>query len=114
MGYATSYELDWTPQPNCELSEKKLAARVAAYIIDHDEMSYALEENGDTAQSCKWYDHEPDMRAMSKAIPNVLFHLSGEGEESGDIWDAWFLNGKGQKHHVQLRRKEKPDLKGWK
>ena len=31
-------------------------------------MTYALSEDGSTQESCKWYDHEDDMRAMSKLI----------------------------------------------
>jgi len=34
------------------------------------------------------------MTLMSKDIPNVLFALAGEGEESGDLWRAYYLNGK--------------------
>ncbi len=113
MGYQTRFELTWTPQPECKLTKRKLDLKVGAYIVDHETMQYAIDENGDSYDTCKWYEHEDDMRQMSKAIPDVLFHLSGEGEESGDIWDAWFLNGKGQSHDVELRRKEKPDEDGW-
>ena len=46
--------------------------------------------------SCKWYDHADDMLAISNKHPNILFKVHGEGEEVGDIWDKWFLNGKMQ------------------
>jgi len=42
----------------------------------------------------KWYDHEKDMKLISLANPNVLFHTSGVGEEQGDVWEMKFLNGK--------------------
>lgn len=42
----------------------------------------------------KWYDHEKDMKLVSLANPNVVFHTSGVGEEQGDIWEMKFLNGK--------------------
>lgn len=48
------------------------------------------------AEKCKWYEHEEDMRRFSKLYPFILFELSGEGEESGDIWRKYFLNGKMQ------------------
>lgn len=44
----------------------------------------------------KWYNHEADMRAFSKAFPDVVFKLGGCGEESEDIWAKYFQNGKMQ------------------
>ena len=45
---------------------------------------------------CKWYEHETDMKALSLRFPEVLFTLHGEGEESGDVWNKYFRNGKCQ------------------
>jgi hypothetical protein len=41
----------------------------------------------------KWYDHDEHMVRLSKMFPDVTFQLDGEGEESGDIWRAWYKNG---------------------
>lgn len=49
-----------------------------------------------TKDSCKWYEHTEDMLKLSKKHPSILFKLHGEGEETGDIWNKWFLNGKMQ------------------
>ena len=46
--------------------------------------------------SCKWYDHDKQMREISKKYPETIFILEGEGEESGDIWKKYYLNGKCQ------------------
>lgn len=51
---------------------------------------------------CKWYEHDEDMRDVSKKFPNVLFILSGEGEESGDIWKAYYKNGKVQRVKAEI------------
>jgi hypothetical protein len=48
------------------------------------------------SEPCKWYEHEDDMRKFSQLYPFILFEFSGEGEESGDIWKKYFLNGKMQ------------------
>lgn len=47
-------------------------------------------------EETKWYNHENDMREISKQFPDVIFQLNGEGEESGDIWVKYFVNGKMQ------------------
>jgi hypothetical protein len=57
-------------------------------IADSIDYSHPFED------SIKWYDCEKDMRAYSKKHPNVVFCVDGEGEESGDIWKAYFQNGK--------------------
>jgi hypothetical protein len=44
----------------------------------------------------KWYNHHEDMIALSKLYPNALFCLAGSGEESGDLWKAYYKNGKSQ------------------
>lgn len=91
MGYATSYKL------HVENPPKGFTKKTLAKIIrENEEMSYALEEDGSTAESCKWYDCDTDMLRISLKYPEVLFILSGTGEESGDIWRTYFKNGKMQ------------------
>lgn len=130
MGYSTRYSLrweavTWKPAPLCNHAKSatakfcetcgKPATRslddvVAAYIADHEdeEIGFALDRDGSTTDSCKWYDHLDDLAQMSREIPGVLFHLSGEGEEAGDIWDAFALNGATQKHKVKIVRVTAP------
>lgn len=66
------------------------------YINAHEEMIYAFGKNGDGGDNSKWYDLEKDMRELSKLFPNYLFTVHGEGEEAGDLWNKYFLDGKCQ------------------
>lgn len=50
----------------------------------------------DSDEETKWYENEDEMLELSQEFPDVLFKLHGEGEESGDIWDKYFMNGKMQ------------------
>ena len=47
-------------------------------------------------ESSKWYEHDEEMLEMSKAFPEIVFYLHGEGEESGDLWFTYYKNGKKQ------------------
>lgn len=47
----------------------------------------------DALDDMKWYECLEDMARLSVKYQNVLFTLSGRGEESGDIWAAYFMNG---------------------
>ena len=45
---------------------------------------------------CKWYDHTEDMCKISEKYQNVIFSLYGNGDEDGDMWVKYFMNGKVQ------------------
>jgi hypothetical protein len=44
----------------------------------------------------KWYGWEKDCKEVSLKHPNILIRVEGDGEERGDQWKAYFLNGKSQ------------------
>ena len=50
--------------------------------------------------SIKWYDSEQDMRSISKAYPEYIFELAGNGEESGDIWRDFYKDGKKNRYYL--------------
>lgn len=99
MGYSTSYQLDVR-----HIDDR--AADVDAIIPDlrgtNFEASYAVDEYGNTNNSCKWYDHERDLKEFSKGYPSFVFTLHGEGEESGDLWDKYFVAGKMQECRAEV------------
>ncbi len=116
MGYITSFKITYDargqfmPQcehfpakgakfcPQCgkEMRQIPLNEVIDQAMRDHDAISYAMGE------ACKWYEWKEDMIAFSKKFPKVCFKVHGEGEESGDIWDAYFLNGKYQTHKARV------------
>lgn len=85
MGYYTSYTL------KCDNYEI-----ISQLREENDHAKYALDNNGEPRDDCKWYEHEKDLRIFSKKHPDVLFILEGEGEETGDIWKEYYKNGKMQ------------------
>ena len=87
MGYFTRYELEVIEGGH---------SLIAEFVGENEEAAYAIDEDGSVEESCKWYGHEKDMRAFSMKHPEALFRLSGEGEESGDIWAEYYRGGKMQ------------------
>lgn len=81
MGYYTSHKLSI-------ISGNDGFTDYEQEITDSTDYSSLFDE------SIKWYDCEKDMKAYSKKHPNVVFCIDGKGEESGDIWRAYFKNGK--------------------
>jgi hypothetical protein len=109
MGYYTNYTLTWEPGPDYEPSDIELSERIGRYIEDNDEISYALCRDGSTYENVKWYNHMESLEEMSRDIPGVMFHLAGEGEEAGDLWDAYFKDGRSEKIQARIIRAEKPN-----
>lgn len=98
MGYYTNYSLETDSQENKNIIEEFRE-------IDGN-AKYAIDANGDCQEWTKWYDHEEDLKNFSKNYPDVIFILSGEGEESGDIWKKYFKNGKMQVAQAKISFEE--------
>jgi hypothetical protein len=128
MGYSTRYKLECHPQPGykpspscnhpqgtgmkfcpeCGVPVKllSLSDRISAYIIlkqqgGKGEMS-GIERDGSSADDARWYGHAVEMKAMSMVFPKVLFLLTGWGEQPGDYWRMYFLEGLSYKVSAQF------------
>lgn len=81
MGYYTRHELTILGDVN--------------YTIDHEiEISKLAEYSNCFDDEIKWYGCENDMKKYSKKHPELTFLIEGEGEDTGDVWKAYFKNGK--------------------
>jgi hypothetical protein len=90
MGYETRYK--WSIKPDTQEVRDWLILRQTK---DRN-FAYGISPKSYSTQACKWYDHDQDMLEFSKVFPKVLFTLEGEGEEGGDLWKAYYKNGKQQ------------------
>lgn len=119
MGYYTNYDI----QVLDIKGEGYNAYDIAKYMQEQNEksdkfyaFSYGLEEvleeispeenNYDLClasdEETKWYDHEEEMTELSEKFPDILFKLHGEGEDNGDLWNKYFMNGKMQYCKAQI------------
>jgi hypothetical protein len=97
MGYYTHYQLDTDDDMN------RCPTCGTAGVIDHQVGIEEMIGYDPFGGECKWYKYEEEMKAYSKKYPNVTFILDGEGEESGDIWRAWFKNGKHYREDAKVQ-----------
>lgn len=88
MGYYTQYTLSILEGEDEMINEFRKECEGA---------NYALDEEGCSNDSCKWYDSDKDLIAFSKKHPKVLFLLEGVGEESGDEWKLYVQDGHTQR-----------------
>jgi len=93
LGYYTRHELE-VVEGDPDLT--------TVLVEENEDASYALESDGSSSESCKWYEHRKHMREFSAKYPDALFKLSGEGEESGDIWVEYYRNGKMQNCQAEI------------
>jgi hypothetical protein len=89
MGYYTSYELEIVKGNDGFTDYKNEISEISGYNNPFDD-------------SCKWYLHEDHMREYSKKHPNTLFKLIGFGDENGDMWHEYYLNGKMQRVNCEI------------
>lgn len=99
MGYYTRYALKFehiNGDPVSIWLEIKILKEDTSYGNDW------LSRVTDGSEPMKWYDNEVDMKAVSAKYPDVLFTLTGYGDEQDDIWRKYFMGGKVQlaKSHI--------------
>jgi hypothetical protein len=116
MGYYTRYDLSWvlteqwTPPAHehpatkgdayCRACGRPVIPDVERLIREKlgEVADYALD--GENRERIKWYEHEEDMLKLSLSLNGIVFRLYGYGEEHGDEWVKFFLNGKKQIHEA--------------
>jgi len=103
MGY-TQFTLEWAVG-GAGADQEIVRQDVAKWIAGNEEAQYALNEDGTSNESAKWYDCLTDLRELSALLPNVWFVLHGYGEESGDIWRAYAKAGKVEKVKAEFKFK---------
>jgi len=115
MGYYTQYELETIGNHEYPISD------IAKYMLQKNKADgdsfYPFENQikdryiiDDTVEDlymdpydeCKWYKHDTEMLDLSKKFSNVIFKLHGDGEETGDIWDTYYKNGKMQHCQAEM------------
>jgi hypothetical protein len=100
MGYSTYFQLETSDEgeyTECPTCGNKV-------VIDHRYgIRKYLDDYDPFEEQTRWYEWREDMTKYSKLHPDVLFTVSGEGEESGDIWKAYIKNGQIQEETAKIQ-----------
>lgn len=106
MGYCTWYEFStknnkYNVNDILDYMLSKEQSDDWFYAFSYEMKSYERIEIADdfellSSDFCKWYSHDEEMLELSKQFPETVFCLHGEGEESVDLWNAYYKNGKKQ------------------
>lgn len=106
MSYSTRYTLTVQlligSQVAVLVDPAPLFALVDKIRDSYEDASFVLTDRGTPNDSGVWRSWEDDLRVASESNHNILFTLHGEGEDAGDIWNAYFLNGKMQHEKATL------------
>lgn len=52
--------------------------------------------------SVKWYEYQNDMYKLSKAFPHLRFYVHGDGDDSDDLWEDHWQDGKFQHCYAEI------------
>lgn len=112
MGYVTDYTL--TTHQKIKIADfVEKVKEIGFNYVFSEEIEYLeldIKDNPNCEQtleiasteSYKWYENEDDMKELSKAFPDIVFMLHGEGEEPGDLWLSYHKNGKVQRENAKI------------
>ena len=95
MGYCTCFNLSVDPFDG----KTRIPEEVYDKVNEEIDKMGALEDHYGRSEwgvYAKWYDWEEDMLLLSSKFPDLLFTLSGDGDDSDDKWIAYFNAGREQ------------------
>ena len=90
MGYYTTFKIN----TDCKDADRNMKIFERLNVITDYEFDTNSESEVELPSS-KWYNSDKHMKALSLEFVDVLFTVYGDGEDSGDLWVAYYKNGKG-------------------
>lgn len=94
MGYISDFTIELADARDTDAFREALEALNTGYGESMEE--YAFGEF--RTFGVKWYDFDHDMMAVAKAVPQVEFYTTQEGED-GDGWKYVYKDGEGTLTH---------------
>lgn len=109
MGYCTDYTLSVFSAVKDSSGKMGMSDQIPGIIeqqIDDEIDKMNIFSDGNIKDSycvyTTWYDHEEDMRLLSAKFPDMVFWLSGQGENAEDLWQKFFVGGQMQECYAKI------------
>lgn len=99
MGYYTAHELEVIEG---DVTVEEFFDAIRRQYGENEDIFYAMDDEGNCSDICKWYSSVEDMKKYSLMFPDAVFCLYGDGEESDDLWRQYYKNGKVQHEAVVM------------
>lgn len=97
MGYYTSFCMSVSPAKGNNRVSSTIS-KLEEDLIDKEVERMNVFESGCAEDGwfayAKWYDFEKDMLLLSTRLPDFIFCLEGDGEDSDDKWMYYYHDGK--------------------
>lgn len=102
MGYYTAYNVEvckadpkthnMIPLPPL-MTKNEFVPQEVIDFFNQDHIELEFDDINSFSGYSKWYDWEKELTELSKKFPDLMFIAEGDGEDSDDLWIAWFNNG---------------------
>lgn len=90
MGYYTDFIIK-----SEGLTAKQLKSELISINEYLDPSDFDDEWGNEEVQTClKWYEYSKDINKLSLKYPEILFIITGDGENREDVWREYHLGGK--------------------
>ncbi len=98
MGYYTQYSIFY----DSEVLTPEVDKEIQKFVETLDGGGWEHYGREFWSDNRKWNDQEVDMYRLSKAFPDVLFTVSGAGDDLGDVWEEHWQDGCMQHCHMVI------------
>lgn len=102
MGYRSYFSLSVHELGNGRIKKDADPQIIARLRQVNENAEYAICDDGSTNEGAKWYDCGEDLGAFSSGYPGILFEMSREGEDPGDLEKIFAYEGKWYSEYAEI------------
>lgn len=98
MGYCTAYNITYDGSKTTSETD----SAIEKFFMKVDGGGWEVYAGEICGENRMWYDQEIDMYCLSKKFPDILFTVSGHGDDWDDSWEEHWQDGSMQHCHMEI------------